>query len=100
MSAGVHHACGVTTGGDAYCWGTNSHGQLGTGDNVPSEVPVEVTDPSGGSVTWASITAGGLHTCSVTNTGVGYCWGRADAGALGNGSTTITNVPTLISDPF
>jgi alpha-tubulin suppressor-like RCC1 family protein len=42
ISAGEVTTCGVTTGGVAYCWGDNEYGQLGTGDDISSQVPVLV----------------------------------------------------------
>ena len=36
------HSCGWTDRGDAYCWGANSHGQLGNGTTVGSAAPVKV----------------------------------------------------------
>jgi alpha-tubulin suppressor-like RCC1 family protein len=45
VSAGVEFTCGVTTTGEAYCWGDNSRGQLGTGDRQPSSRPKRVTAP-------------------------------------------------------
>ena len=32
IAAGNSHTCGVTTSGDAYCWGMNPSGQLGNGE--------------------------------------------------------------------
>src|SRR4030095_16175453 len=32
---------------------------------------------------FASITAGGAHTCAVTATGTAHCWGRDERGQLG-----------------
>ena len=34
VSGGDYHSCGVTTTGDAYCWGWNQYGQLGDGTNA------------------------------------------------------------------
>lgn len=42
ISAGVSHTCGVTTGGTAYCWGSNTSGQLGNGSTVSSSRPTAV----------------------------------------------------------
>jgi alpha-tubulin suppressor-like RCC1 family protein len=42
VSAGENHTCAVTTEGVAWCWGDNHYGQLGTGTNVSSNVPVKV----------------------------------------------------------
>jgi len=45
VSAGAEHACGIDTAGQAWCWGANSYGQLGTGSfsSTPSAVPTAVT---------------------------------------------------------
>jgi alpha-tubulin suppressor-like RCC1 family protein/uncharacterized protein YjdB len=42
LSAGFYHACGLTTGGTAYCWGDNGQGQLGNGTPFGSAAPVKV----------------------------------------------------------
>jgi alpha-tubulin suppressor-like RCC1 family protein len=44
-SASRNHACGVTTAGATYCWGSNLNGQLGNGTTSNSNVPVAVTVP-------------------------------------------------------
>ncbi len=34
VSAGMFHSCGISVDGDAYCWGANREGQLGTGSHT------------------------------------------------------------------
>jgi alpha-tubulin suppressor-like RCC1 family protein len=72
VTAGTTHTCGVTAT-TAYCWGDNGYGQLGTGNEHPSAVPVAVA----GGETFASVSAGDGFTCGVTTSGEGYCWGRS-----------------------
>lgn len=45
ISAGLEFTCALSLEGDAYCWGDNSRGQLGTGDRTPTRAPVRVTTP-------------------------------------------------------
>lgn len=73
VTAGGTHTCGIASGGVAYCWGDNAFGQLGTGNERSSLVPVAVI----GGETFTSLSAGDGFTCGVTTSGVGHCWGRA-----------------------
>jgi hypothetical protein len=93
VSGGAGHTCGVTTGGSAYCWGTNTYGQLGDNMTSGSTTPVAVA----GGLTFATISAGWEHTCGVTLTGNGYCWGANTSGQLGDNSTQSDSVPVLIA---
>ena len=93
LSAGAYHTCGVTTTGAAYCWGDNSHGQLGTGSISTSALPVAVA----GGLTFSMLTTGGWHTCGLTTGGAAYCWGANLEGELGDGSTTSSPVPVPVS---
>jgi len=43
VSAGFDHTCGVTTGGEAYCWGAGYRGQLGNGSTEAKLVPTLVS---------------------------------------------------------
>lgn len=91
ISTGGNHACVVTTSGGAWCWGSNSNGQLGNGSpSSASSVPVAVLGLTSGV---ASISAGGSQTCAVTTSGGVKCWGNNSRGELGNNSTTASRVP-------
>jgi alpha-tubulin suppressor-like RCC1 family protein len=84
--------CALASGGEAYCWGANNLGQLGTGDFVESYVPRAVA----GGLTYRSVALGNGHACAVTPGGDAYCWGRNDFGALGDGTTQRSTVPRLV----
>jgi len=84
VSAATYHTCGITTGGTAYCWGTNFYGQLGDGTTTNRTTAV----PVAGGLTFASISAGDFHTCGATTSGAVYCWGENTDGQLGDGTTT------------
>ena len=90
-------ACGVTPEGEAYCWGTNNHGQMGVGSITDySAAPALVF----GGLAFAGVSPGGDHTCGVTTDGDAYCWGRNDHGQLGSGSISTTDdasTPSLVT---
>ena len=84
VSLGEWHTCGLTTSGEAYCWGRNIFGQLGTGDTDDRAIPAAVSN----GISFAQVTTRLWHTCGLTASGDAYCWGFNRDGQLGNGSTT------------
>ncbi len=97
LSAGGDHTCGVTTTGAAYCWGYNYYGQLGNGSSGSNSlVPVLVS----GGLTFAAVSAGGLHSCGITPSATAYCWGRNSYGQLANGSLNGTTTPAAVASGF
>ena len=42
LVAGWDYACGLTSTGEAYCWGLNSRGRLGDGTETDRPVPVKI----------------------------------------------------------
>lgn len=43
------------------------------------------------------VTAGNLHSCAILDTGQVRCWGGNGNGQLGNGTTTASTAPVLVS---
>jgi len=94
IGAGGTHAAGITSDGDAYCWGEATSGRLGNGTTTPSQ-----TTPSLvlGGYKWLGISAGSSHSAGIISNGDAYCWGAATEGKLGNGTTTPNQTtPSLV----
>ena len=89
IATGRFHTCGLLANGEAWCWGLNTAGQLGsfTADGViGTGTPTKV----GGTMTYKDISAGDFHTCAIgTDDGV-YCWGSNVTLVLGVNSTSET----------
>src|SRR3954462_15008993 len=50
------------------------------------------------SLVWTQVTVGGQHACALASNGRAYCWGHAEAGQLGTGTTPIqVPRPTRVS---
>jgi len=97
VSAGYKHTCAIADG-TAYCWGSNSFGQLGNGTLVASSTPVKIN--ANGALkdkAITSITAGYIHTCAIAD-GQAYCWGGDKEGQLGDGlATTYQSNPIAVN---
>ncbi len=87
------HTCGVTTGGAAYCWGSNNYGKLGAGTTPSSASPVAVL----GGLRFSGVSAGSEHNCGVTVNNVAYCWGGNWQGQLGTGNVSDSSVPVKVA---
>ena len=95
VSAGITLACGLTTSGETYCWGSNSGGGLGNGFLFGGAQPTPGLVLGG--LTFASISTGLETVCGVTTSSVAYCWGGDWGGNLGIGTTGDRSTPTAVS---
>lgn len=96
LSAGFGHACAFAIGGELYCWGDNTLGQLGDGTTQTRTMPdrVSLDRPL------VTVTAGG-HTCGIDSVGDAYCWGGfGQMGVIGNGKTENVLTPTRVEGGF
>ena len=97
IAAGAEHNLAVTSTGAVLAWGYNAYGQLGNGGTGASDVPVNVSLPTGTNVT--AVAAGALHSLALTSTGTVLAWGYNVDGELGDGSTTNSDVPVKVNLP-
>lgn len=100
VSLGDTHSCGITTAGDAYCWGSDRFHQLGDnadGDNLDEQIPTRVdTSTLVDDERFSFLSAGFAHTCGLTNRYRAYCW--SDGGEkLGGPSSTLIPRPVNTS---
>ena len=100
ITAGNSYFCVIASDDKAYCWGSNSSGQLGNNSTINSGVPVAV-NTSGvlAGKTIKQISAGSSHTCAIASDDKAYCWGSNSSGELGNNSTINSGVPTHVYAP-
>jgi hypothetical protein len=98
LSAGDGHVCARLSGDSFSCWGSNSGGQLGNGDDslldvalpgVPRSLPSKIK----------GITAGGYHTCALLETGVVMCWGSNEHGECGVPASAPLFSPVVAAGP-
>lgn len=98
LTASSTHACGLASGGVAYCWGANESGETGTGTftrTVPIPTPVQTA------LRFAQISAEGNSnwsnsTCGLTANGEAWCWGYNELAKLGDGTTNNSAVPVRV----
>lgn len=97
ISAGAGFACAVTESGQGWCWGNNKYGQLGDGSTNSTNVPVRVKG-LGDLISIGASNYYGWHTCGLQADGTVWCWGYADDGQLGTGTTDASSVPMRITE--
>lgn len=81
LALGERHACARTDAGDAVCWGSNKHGQVGVGaaagDKIPRPTPVSLPSKV------VQVVASNMDSCALLDDGDVYCWGENWSGEAG-----------------
>ena len=93
ISTGNSQTCALTSGGNAYCWGSGTSGELGTGERSNYSAPVAVDS----NLTFQQIAAGFYHGCALSPSGKPYCWGWGKYGQIGNGDTQTQTSPAAVN---
>jgi hypothetical protein len=123
ITAGGAHTCAIVASSGVACWGENSSGQVGDGTSFDRDRPVGICDPvmTAGGIPLpgccptptasalagvlpcipvfdvVAISAGGEHTCAVTDDdGAVLCWGKNLAGQLGDGTVFDSPQPVQV----
>lgn len=97
IAAGENHTCALKKDGTVWCWGDNTHGELGDGTTTLNPSPTQVIALGS---TVVEIAAGQSHSCARKLDGSLWCWGGNDYGQVGDGTSTnrLEPVATLVSD--
>ena len=99
ISAGGTHSLALCSDGTLAAWGYNVYGQLGNGTTTDSSVPVAVTrafTPLAGK-TVIAVAAGDYHSLVLCSDGTLVAWGYNAFGQLGNGTTTDSSMPVVVT---
>jgi alpha-tubulin suppressor-like RCC1 family protein len=96
VSAGFEHACAIGISNEARCWGRADLLQLGSTLALEtclgidcSSSPLEVV----GFWSFRQVSAGGTHTCGLTQNHLVLCWGDNENGQLGLGTRSTAEFP-------
>jgi alpha-tubulin suppressor-like RCC1 family protein len=97
VTAGADHTCALTTAGQAWCWGDNSHGQLGIGGSQNLTRSPALVAALGNDVARIAASESSAHTCAMSNDGTLSCWGANSDGQLGDSTRADRNVPVQVA---
>ena len=97
LAASGSRICGVVVSegphkGDGYCWGANSHGQIGNGTTRDAWTPVKF-----GSAKYDSFAVSDLTTCAIRQDRKLECAGDNSSGQIDvNNTNEIISTPTIV----
>ncbi len=86
VAVGMYHTCALLSNDQVKCWGENGYGQLGYDDTTDSTSP-RITTVNLGAGTPTDIYAFGFNSCAKFSDNRVKCWGRNNAGQLGQNNT-------------
>jgi alpha-tubulin suppressor-like RCC1 family protein len=92
VTPGGQHNCALANDHTAYCWGSDTTGQLG--DNLITRhlAPQHVA----GGFKFSTLAAGASHECGIDLSAAAFCWGLNSSAQIGDGTTTTRLAPTAV----
>jgi alpha-tubulin suppressor-like RCC1 family protein len=102
VSAGDKNTCAIADG-QLYCWGDNSHRQLGNTDilHIEKDTPQLVNSNAVGrnfktNLAVTAVSVGVDHVCAIANADA-YCWGNNASYKTGLNNALLDSDPTVLS---
>jgi alpha-tubulin suppressor-like RCC1 family protein len=92
LSASAEAQCMIDEDGALYCWGDNTRGRVGNGDD--SGAAVAAPAPIMPGVRWTAVAVGESHTCAIDGDQGLWCWGSCSVGQTGQGTGSPTGCST------
>lgn len=92
ISAGYDNTVALKEDGTVWVWGGNTFGQLGNGENIGSNTPVE----SIGLDNVVSVASGWSSTAVLKSDGTVWTMGYNSYGQLGDGTNKSSNIPVQV----
>ncbi len=91
-SCGDKHTMAIKSDGTLWGWGFNQFGQLGTGNNVDSNIPVQI----GTQNDWVDVECSGNITHIIKSNGTLWAMGENTSGQLGTGTASNASIPVEV----
>ncbi len=102
VEVGEYNSCALLSTGAVKCWGSNSDGRLGIGDDTTYQVdtPTVVAGIDGSSSANRAkhLSLEWNHGCAVMVNGSVRCWGAGGSGQLGDGNTDDAYSPVEVQN--
>ena len=99
VSCGAYHSLILLKNGSVLATGSNSFGQLGTGNTTDVSVFTNVYTPSEDATKCIAVSCGGVHSDILLKDGSVLATGYNSFGQLGIGNTTDSNVFRIAYNP-
>src|SRR3954466_10350161 len=94
VDGGEGFSCALGSSGRAFCWGTNTSSQTGSGLGLP--VLASVSRPTEMAAGFVTVSSSGSQSCGLQADGSAWCWGDNYWGQLGNGNFNQQDLPVRV----
>lgn len=93
IALGMHTTFTIDREARCWAWGLQEQGALGIGNATGADPSVPRLSPTLTNV--SAITGGDHGGCAIANARA-WCWGQNQRGEVGDGTTTLRRVPTMV----